>query len=295
MVSFMPTFSMSNAVPLLSFGDSGMPEQLTLGASATTQHAGPLATSVPQTAERSLVPGVPPLPQKIVKRILNLEFVEMHELLPDAWRAEEASKESCCRVSRPRRGPITDITLWAECFTAYAAVLSAAYPAKSTHLWAYMRSIVKASRNFEGASWASYDAAYRRQAANKRTLDWSVLDPALYSEAFTGRARSIPRCRYCLEDSHLSRACPFAPVEDVGLRRGLSSGGGPVVATNMEVCRLFNRGQCRFRQCKYVHVCARCRRGHPILECGLEGRRRGRSRSISPRRRTAGGSSTADA
>ena len=48
----------------------------------------------------------------------------------------------------------------------------------------YHISITRASRNFEGTAWASYDMVFRRQAANLRSLDWGVIDSALYNEAF---------------------------------------------------------------------------------------------------------------
>ena len=149
----------------------------------------------------------------------------------------------------------------------------------------YMRTVVNASRNYEGSAWAAFDAAYHRWAASRRSLNWSVFDASLYGQAFTGRSRSIPRCQFCMEDSHLSRACPFAPVEDGATRRGSMAGQGlsaPGLAA--ETCCLFNRGLFRFRMCKYAHVCARCRRGHPATECPrAEGHRRVRSRSPSPR------------
>ena len=36
-------------------------------------------------------------------------------------------------------------------------------------------------------------------------------DPRLYSEAFTGRARAIARCLWCLEDDHSKAMCPKNP------------------------------------------------------------------------------------
>ena len=94
-----------------------------------------------------------------------------------------------------------------------AAILSAAFPAKASHFFTYLRTITKASKTFESAAWASYDMAFRRQSANRGSLDWGIVDAALYNGAFAGRAKQIPRCRYCLEDTHSSRKCPRAPVE----------------------------------------------------------------------------------
>ena len=92
-------------------------------------------------------------------------------------------------------------------------VLATRYPEKTPHFMAYFHTITRASHNFEGAAWASYDMAYRRQAANQHSLDWGVVDLALYNEAFTGQAKIIPRCRYCLADSYDTKECCFAPEE----------------------------------------------------------------------------------
>ena len=137
----------------------------------------------------------------------------MWELLPETWRQEaaQANTVTCCHSRRPIRGLITDIALWTECITMLAAALSARYLDKAPHLMAYLWTIVSTSRNFEGSAWALYDAAYRRQAANKRSLDLAIPDPALYNEVFTGRARVIPRCQFCLSDSHSSHDCTFGP------------------------------------------------------------------------------------
>ena len=108
-------------------------------------------------------PGVPQLPHKLVQRILKGEYVEMREMLPDAWHTEDPSS-SCCRSSHPKRGGlITDILLWVEGYALLVAVLSTKHPSKTTQFMAYLRTIEHASRNFEGAALASYDAAYRRQ------------------------------------------------------------------------------------------------------------------------------------
>ena len=44
----------------------------------------------------------------------------------------------------------------------------------------------------------AYGRLYRREALARKDLNWSVVNSRLYSEAFTGRAKVIPRCRYCL-------------------------------------------------------------------------------------------------
>ena len=140
------------------------------------------------------MPGFAAIPPKLIT------YVDMWELLPDAWLVE-ADGSACCNTKRPRRSLVTDISIWTECFATMAAILSAVYPSDAPQLFAYLRTIVKASRTFEGYSWASYDMAFRRQSANRGSLQWGTVDAALYNEAFAGRAKAIPRCKYCLADT----------------------------------------------------------------------------------------------
>lgn len=161
-----------------------------------------------------------------------------------------------------------------------ASILSTAYPDKAPHFFAYLRTITKASRTFEGYAWASYDMSFRRQAANRGSLDWGVVDAALYNEAFAGRAKLIPRCRYCLADTHASPDCVHAPVDSAHrgqqARNSAPRSTGPTGRpASTEICRLFNAAggsRCKFAHCRYAHLCARCKRPHPSSEC-MEGRR----------------------
>ena len=117
----------------------------------------------------------------------------MAELLPD----DEPNK--CCHEEwrPPKRGPVTDILLWVECFSIMATVLTSDF-------FTYQKTIVHASRSFSGDHWVTYDLCYRRQAAVRKTLQWLQIDFSLYNETFTGRAKPLPCCKYCLSEHHTS-------------------------------------------------------------------------------------------
>ena len=84
------------------------------------------------------------------------EYIDIWELLPETWQVETAE---------------------GACF----------------HAGAFLRLPPHhyQSRTFESCAWATYDMAFRRQAAYRGSLDWGVVDAALYSEAFAGRAKVI--------------------------------------------------------------------------------------------------------
>ena len=107
------------------------------------------------------------LPARLVKRILEFEFVEMADMLPDAWQEESQSGTDgnpmvrrlvCC-------APLTEITLWLEGFARLASVLTTKHPTKSAELWAYQSAIIRAARNFEGTAWVAYDRKFRREVS----------------------------------------------------------------------------------------------------------------------------------
>ena len=59
------------------------------------------------------------------------------------------------------------------------------------------------------------------------SLVWGVVDAILYNEAFAGRAKTVPRCRYCLADTHPSPDCMHAP-------HPWGPGGSPSTAYTVE-------------------------------------------------------------
>ena len=94
---------------------------------------------------------------KLVKRILNLEFTDMAELLPDSWPDKNVHTElghPHCRACHPR---VTDILTWLKCFGRLSSVLYMKFSDMTAEFWAYQTSIFRASRKFEGTAWVAYD------------------------------------------------------------------------------------------------------------------------------------------
>ncbi len=227
------------------------------------------------------------LAPKVAKKVLGLEFVEMSEVTMDAPPEPTPS-----RPLQPSRPMITDISHWVERYATMAALLTTRFPHKAPELLAYLATIVRAERNYEPGRWVAYDRQFRREALAKKCLDWSVPDARLYSEAFTGRARSIPRCSLCLQDDHQANVCPQNRDQPWWVWPFGSGPAGPPQGNQgtlprtprkaADVCRRFNEGRCRLPSCRYVHACKECGGDHPSMHCG-----RTRPRARSPHRPTA--------
>ena len=106
--------------------------------------------------------GLALLPQKLIKRILHLEFVEMADLLPEALlQAMEAQLHR-------QKGPATDIAVWVQCYATLVSTLSVQYPNE------FMAYLVRCHRDYEGPAWVMYDRAFRRRVEATKDLHWSL-------------------------------------------------------------------------------------------------------------------------
>ena len=249
-----------------------------------------VATEQTEYVTISALPGLPAVPQKVVKKILGGEYIDMAELLPDAWRMEELmftsqSAQTCPGAVRAanRKRPVTDILTWVECFSVLAAIVTAKCPERAGHLFAYQRSVVRASQLFEGPAWVSYDSQFRRKASLTGSWEWGVSDTALYNECFTGRAKTKQYCRICLSDGHMERHCPLAtPTTGQPAPVMPTVPRPPFQQTEqepnrradrkvVELCGRFNKytgNDCTFNDCRFAHICSRCLQGpHPASRC----------------------------
>ena len=275
----MPTFSPgAGATPGLDL--------LAAAAGLPTWKAPPMpATMLGITSKGPYNPAAS-LPTRIVKRILELDFMEMAEVSYDSDLPQSSS-----RPQAPARLPVTDISVWVERFSLMAAVLVLRFPDKAPELFAYQASIIRAERNYEGKHWVIYDRQYRWEALARNDLNWSVLNSRLYNEAFTGRAKSIARCEVCLSDSHTASTCPQNPTlhlapwaPDTVQWPGSISHRPPNLQS--AICRRWNEGRCKFPACKYRHECLVCWGTHRAPECPRK-RHDARSRSPGTRHSTA--------
>ena len=208
------------------------------------------------------------LPPKVAKRILDLEFVEMSDIALDDLPVTGPGQPPL-----PARPPVQNISIWVEKFSVMAALLTSRFPEKAPELFAYQASIMRAERNFDGRRWVAYDRCFRREALAQKNLDWSVPNARLYNEAFTGHARSLPRCSFCLQEDHQSQSCPRNPHRPWFGWFPEPSGAPPSApgpsGKSQECCRRYNEGRCKqtTSSCRYLHRCLECAGPHPRVHC----------------------------
>ena len=271
-LQFMPVFATTSRT------DAG----LNAPAAVTAKQTQPITTQ-PQVGLPALSgPGpfnpAAALSPKVVKRVLELEFVEMSELRADIWTEDLAGSEVGAPARRaPSKPPVTDIKVWLECFARMASLLVTRFPEKGPEMWAYQTTILKAANNYEGGNWVAYDRQYRRDMLARQDLNWSIPNTRLYNEAFTGRAKIIPRCPHCLSEDHTRTNCPHSPnpvlvgwLPDPHQVPPFTTQVHYSLAASQaqrEVCRNFNENRCRFTRCQFQHVCLNCWGPHPAISC----------------------------
>ena len=199
--------------------------------------------------------------------------------MPETWLSESTDNahNSCCGMltaARKRKSPVVDILLWLQCYAALVAALALQHPQKTPEFMAYQSIIIKCHRDFEGLGWVYYDRAFRRQAALSKDLNWSRINPTLYSLCFAGKAKKSAICIHCLSNNHNSAQCPETqsmwPPQCTFVPPAYTSPVPGPSATASELCRLFNakgESKCRYRRCRYLHACARCKGDHPQSAC----------------------------
>ena len=207
--------------------------------------------------------GLPPVPAKLVARMLRGEFIDMMELLRDNLEAQRraALQETLAipgpSMHRPHQ-EVPDILSWVQCFSIYTAVIASKFPERVQKLLAYQTLIVREARRCGGRGWLSYDTFFHQQMVGEwRGDEWGRLNPYLFSStflAFGGQHR--PNCTLCLEPDHQEDDCalaksksPYLPVKQSSPRNTpwestLKSGKGKAPRTT--VCFSWNQGSVPF-------------------------------------------------
>ena len=240
----------------------------------------------------SLAPCFPPIPQKIVKKIQALEFVEMRDLLPDNISLKEKLESLPGRplsLREPVVREISSLSSWVSAFSTFIAIVAEVHPYRVKDMCAYMRLIVQEARKFGGTGWLTYDSVFRKNHTGP-TARWDKIDPSLHIAHIIARAdgRTRPACAFCNEIDHRSKDCALSSVQ-APIRFPLSNSyssrdwfrppgrsrstpySRPVTSQGLGrpvICSSWNRGKCSFPgTCNYRHICILCMGNHPARSC----------------------------
>ena len=202
----------------------------------------------------------------------------MCELLPEFWIAprEEQDTAGIKTAKSKERKCTQEICIWLQCFAVYVVVMSVRWPKRVPEMMAYMIHIIRTSQEYEEVSWFIYDEAYRRQAAVTKHVEWSRVNPSIFTVCFTSKAKKGQRCEWCLSATHGSTECALAEGEANAPGRlrmveplmGATQAPGrirllPVGYQFTDICKLFNERRCHYRFCKFRLASIRPMRYNP--------------------------------
>ena len=103
---------------------------------------------------------------------------------------------------------------------------------------------------------------------------WAKADPSIYAQCFTGQTISTENwCSKCQCLDHTSSNCPYLS------RKHSWSTANPQSSyqgekNDRQICIKYNRfnGDCKFgKECRFSHVCSKCKEPHPVSKCKASG------------------------
>ena len=164
------------SVPLISTAVAGLPTP------AATLPLTP--ATLPESRREPLgviiSPSLPLVPGKVIEKIKQGLYVDLHELMPDnatlSKMLSEVGAVSAVQVGSKVR-EIEDPLTWAFYFLALLAV-SVEDP-KAKEMMAYTQLMIHLLQRHGGRGWLAYDRLFRQQAATGCSHPWNQLAPSL--------------------------------------------------------------------------------------------------------------------
>ena len=157
-------------------------------------------------------------------------------------------------------------------------VVAKKWPEMIPEMLAYVLIVMWAQREYEEPVWHLYDAAFRDKAAVTGNRKWSQIEPHIYNQVFTGRARKRALCSHCNAATHDTAECPdIRPTYKRRTREAGYGSGDQAPKGRKGVCWDFNDGACEYGgKCRFLNICLECSGRHPKINCkGGKGIRKG--------------------
>ena len=251
---------------------------------AATPKKPPIAPSSPPFM---LASSLPPIPDKLVRRIQSLEFVKIRDLLPDnnaLGERLEALPSYTAHLKAPETRNIGSLYTLVSAYSTYVAIVAEVHPDRVKDMLAYMRLLVRDASKHGGRGWLTYDQVFCRNRAGTNQR-WDNLDPSLHISYIVSHNSPVAKsCGNCNEVDHVTEECALTPLipapksntiqhafnaRDTGESR-FSRRLAPSrpIQPAKRICLSWNRGRCMFLGfCNYQRICASCREPHPQKYC----------------------------
>ena len=137
---------------------------------------------------------------------------------------------------------------WEQAFRVYAAIYSAANPARSAEIWQYVYVINLAASSYQWDDVAQYDYTFRQLMSQNPERSWAKI----YNQMWNLSMRNSIQNRSFNKGAE--NANQNGNWQHFGSRKSKN-------------CWKFNKGRCTDQNCKFPHKCNYCDGRHGINTC----------------------------
>ena len=204
-------------------------------------------TSLPFNVMRTSGDGIAAhVPVQIKNQIVSGKYINMAILLKGAIELQtmastntvSLSKEGCLITQNQEyKGQVQSIERWTDAFLIFMAVYLTAHPDKHQDLLQYLFTIRECAARQSGYAWRTYDEQFRLRMVSCPSNPWSTINNDLWW-----------RC--------------MLVGDNMTTQQALSRPNNP-----RHKCIAFNKGQCNWPSCKFLHACSACGARHPETLC----------------------------
>ena len=293
---FFATANVSNIVASATasaLNPIGDQQQILCGATAanftTERNDRPVMPTSTMARSRREPPlsNMPALPQAVIDKISNGEFVNFDLLLPNrspiltdeySFKVVGGSTPSVSLIPKNQHKPkVTDFGSWMVAWTNFLRCYMLFFPQRIHELIRYQALITDFASQYTFSAWSLYDRTFRYQLAFNQELSWHIVDDDLYNRYLRGSTTQNV-CYNCRSFGHFSSACPAR----TGIQGSLGESSQPFRSSqqrvgtpangpefrNTRTCHFYNNnGQCNSEKCRFLHECRVCHGAHPGFQC----------------------------
>ena len=126
-----------------------------------------------------------PVPKKLMEKIWKRDYVQLDKLLPANLGAPELTLVDLFGKNQERQDSTKKIKTIQQCFNAYISIIALKQHDRVRNLLTYSSLITKASADYQGSPWLTYNSHFRQMAAITKQSDWSQVNLSLWTQYFS--------------------------------------------------------------------------------------------------------------
>ena len=141
---------------------------------------------------------------------------------------------------------ITTLQSWTDAFIVFASIYLTRHPCDIQGILKYMQTIRLGATRFPTAQWLEYDKQFRLKLSRNTDIQWGSVDAELWILYMSGQSVGPQTHAY---------------TQNYSQQQPSYNQTGPK-------CFDYNyKGSCNKHPCTYQHLCLKCSKYHPFIQC----------------------------